>query len=171
VAHDLRHRITALGRAHDFVRPHSPQSRPSVQQDSLHGLLGELFVPYRRDDGDRVRVSGDDVAVDDRAATPLALLFHELATNASKYGALSVLDGRVDLSVARRDEVVTLTWAERDGPAVSPPPASQHGFGSQLIEMSAVRQLGGSVTRDWRPAGLVVEVTVPVPAFSRVAAT
>ena len=72
---------------------------------------------------------------------------------------------------ARRDEVVTLTWAERDGPAVSPPPASQHGFGSQLIEMSAVRQLGGSVTRDWRPAGLVVEVTVPVPAFSRVAAT
>ena len=171
VAHDLRQRITALGRAHDFVRPHSPQSRPSAQQDSLHGLLGELFLPYRRDDGERVRVSGDDVAVDDRAATPLALLFHELATNASKYGALSVLDGWVDLSVARTGEVVTLTWAERDGPAVSAPPDTQAGFGSQLIEMSAVRQLGGSVARDWKPAGLVVTIEVPVPAFSRVSAT
>lgn len=53
IASDLRDRIMALGRAHDFVRPHSPQSRPKAQQDSLHGLLSDLFDPYRRDNAPR----------------------------------------------------------------------------------------------------------------------
>ena len=170
VANDLRQRIIALGRAHDFVRPHSNESRPPLAQDSLHGLLGELFAPYQRAPGEWIRISGDDVAVDDRAATPLALLFHELATNASKYGALSAEHGRIDLAVARGDEAVRLDWRERDGPALdSPPPGG--GFGSQLIELSAVRQLGGAVTRTWHPDGLELVVTVPLPAFSRAATT
>ncbi|MBY9063139.1 PAS domain-containing protein [Sphingomonas yunnanensis] len=170
VANDLRHRIIALGRAHDFVRPHSNESRPHLAQDSLHGLLAELFAPYQRLDGDRVVIGGDDVAVDDRAATPLALLFHELATNASKYGALSVARGRVDLAVTRGAETVRLDWRERGGPALDAPPPID-GFGSQLIELSAVRQLGGTVTRTWHPDGLELAVTVPLPAFSRAAAT
>ncbi len=166
IASDLRDRITALGRAHDFVRPHSPQSQPRARQDSLHGLLGDLFEPYRGDTDARIRLDGEDVLVDDRSATPLALLFHELATNASKYGALSVMTGHVDLTVARKEGVVTLCWQEHGGPALEAPP-QRSGFGSQLVELSAVRQLGGTVRRDWHAQGLIVTIEVPLAAFSR----
>jgi len=165
-AADLRQRITALGRAHDFVRPHSPNSRPSMQQDSLHGLLAELFDPYRRIDRQPIVVQGEDIAIDDRSATPLALLFHELATNATKYGALSAEAGEVTVTVARDDSTASLLWQERHGPAVVAPEGSL-GFGSQLIELSAVRQLGGTVTRDWDRAGLSMTIRVPLSAFSR----
>ena len=167
IATDLRDRITALGRAHDFVRPHSPASRPANHPTSLAGLLGELFVPYQFAGRDRVVVSGEDVAIDDRSATPLALLFHELATNATKYGALSLPDGRVAMTIARDGEVVRLGWREQGGPPVSVP--TGNGFGTQLMELSAVRQLGGAVARDWRPDGLEVVVTVPLAAFKRAA--
>ncbi|MDB5695684.1 MAG: histidine kinase [Sphingomonas bacterium] len=165
VAGDLRDRITALGRAHDFVRPHSRDSQPALRQDSLHGLLGQLFAPYERG-GDRgVRVTGDDVLVDDRSATPLALLFHELATNAAKYGGLSTDEGSVVVDVRREGDRIALRWTETGGPPVVAP--TSEGFGSQLLEMSAVRQLGGTVERDWRPEGLAVTITVPADAFSR----
>ncbi len=166
IASDLRLRITALGRAHDFVRPHSPNSRPSIQQDSLQGLLGELFEPYRRIDRQPIVIIGDEIAIDDRSATPLALLFHELATNATKYGALSTEAGEVELVIARDDTHATLCWRERGGPPVTAP-VGPNGFGSQLIELSAVRQLGGSVDRDWQPDGLVVTIRVPLSAFNR----
>ena len=166
IATDLRQRITALGRAHDFVRPHSPNSRPSAQQDSLHGLLDDLFAPYQRAGGDRIRVAGEDIAIDDRSATPLALLFHELATNATKYGALSNDEGIVTVETRPDDDAATLCWVERGGPVVEAPSGGT-GFGSQLVELAAVRQLGGKVERDWRSEGLVVSVTVPRASFSR----
>ncbi len=166
ISSDLRDRITALGRAHDFVRPHSPQSQPKARQDSLHGLLTDLFDPYRGDADTRIHLSGEDVLVDDRSATPLALLFHELATNAAKYGALSVVEGHVELAVRQDGEMVTLCWQERGGPVLERTP-DHAGFGSQLVELSAVRQLGGTVRRDWRRDGLVVTIDVPLAAFSR----
>jgi PAS domain S-box-containing protein len=163
---DLRQRITALGRAHDFVRPHSDQSRPVLRQDSLHGLLEELFVPYQSYSGERFTIAGDNIEVDDRAATPLALIFHELATNASKYGALSGVGGQVTMTITGTGRDVVLRWREQGGPPVHGAPAHP-GFGSQLIEMSAGRQLGGTVAREWRSDGLRVEVCVPREAFSR----
>ncbi|MGU3389396.1 sensor histidine kinase [Sphingomonas sp. M1A8_2b] len=166
IATDLRHRITALGRAHDFVRPHSPNSRPSAAQNSLHGLLHELFEPYQRADGARLTVTGDDVTIDDRSATPIALMFHELATNATKYGALSTELGTVNVAVATLGTAIVLTWKETGGPQVVEP-VEPGGFGSQLIEMSAVRQLGGTIARDWRPDGLIIELAIPAAAFSR----
>jgi PAS domain S-box-containing protein len=164
VAGDLRERIAALGRAHDFVRPHSRESIPDARQDSLHGLLAELFAPYQRGAGSIV-VTGEDVKVDDRSATPLALLFHELATNAAKYGALSTDEGRVTLAVGREGGAVTLRWMETGGPPVTQPAGA--GFGSQLLELSANRQLGGKIEREWRPEGLVLTISVPAEAFSR----
>ncbi|KQS05111.1 histidine kinase [Sphingomonas sp. Leaf357] len=166
ISDDLRERVTALGRAHDFVRPHSAQSRPAAAQSSLHGLLDELFRPYQQGEGMRISVIGGDVNIDDRSATPLALLFHELATNATKYGALANDDGRIMVEIAPNDDRVCLTWSETGGPHVVGTPEPS-GFGSQLIEMSAVRQLGGTVDRDWRREGLVVTTCIPVKAFSR----
>ena len=161
VAADLRERIVALGRAHDYVRPHSARSQGPATPESLHGLLGDLFAPYGR-----VRVEGVDVSVDDRSATPLALIFHELATNATKYGALSVEEGEVVVEIERRDGQVALRWTERGGPSVSAPEGPA-GFGTQLVEMSAVRQLGGELRRDWDPRGLVVELDLPASSLSR----
>jgi PAS domain S-box-containing protein len=166
LAHDLRERITALGRAHDFVRPHSPQSRPHARQDSLHGLLDELFAPYQAEPGERLSISGPDVAIDDRAATPLALLFHELATNATKYGALSTSAGHVTIAIEHDGKTAAIRWRESGGPGVIAP-EGPGGFGTQLVELSAVRQLGGRITRDWRSEGLELTIAVPLGAFSR----
>ncbi|MDB5706372.1 MAG: histidine kinase [Sphingomonas bacterium] len=166
ITEDLRERITALGRAHDFVRPHSAQSRPAVAQNSLHGLLGELFRPYQAADTPRIVITGADVDIDDRSTTPLALLFHELATNATKYGALLRDDGRIGLDISTGEPTIVLRWSETGGPPVTAPSAIM-GFGSQLVEMSAVRQLGGTVTREWLPEGLVMIIEVPRTAFSR----
>lgn len=166
MAADLRERINALGRAHDFVRPHSIASRPARSPDSLHGLLEDLFAPYRRPGVAAIAVTGADLRIDDRSATPLALLFHELATNASKYGALSTAEGRVALAIAGGgDAPVTLRWRETGGPAVNAPATA--GFGSQLIELSAVRQLGGHVERTWHRDGLEVAITLPASALAR----
>jgi len=165
VAADLRDRITALGRAHDFVRPHSLASRPSLQQDSLHGLLTQLFAPYQQG-GERIIITGDDVLVDDRSATPLALLFHELATNAVKYGALSTGSGSVALDVTVEGERTHMTWTETGGPAIRQS-RSDSGFGSQLVELAAVRQLGGTITREWLERGLKLAMQVPVLSLRR----
>lgn len=167
-ARDLRERVTALGRAHDFIRPHSANSRPSPQIDSLQALLWQLFEPYQVGDNVRIAIAGGEVAIDDRAATPIALLFHELATNAAKYGALSRNDGSIALDIDSDNGTTTLVWRESGGPIIKAP-ENAGGFGSQLIELSAVRQLGGSVRRDWRPEGLVVEIAVPSAALSRAA--
>ena len=166
IANDLRQRITALGRAHDFVRPHSAESRPMARQDSLSGLLEELFSPYQSEAGRRIAVTGDMIGIDDRSATPLALLFHELATNATKYGALSQGAGKVTVSVDDRGGQATIVWTETGGPAVVAP-EGKSGFGTQLVELSAIRQLGGQVDRDWRPEGLCVTICLPKQSLSR----
>ena len=165
VAADLRARVTALGRAHDFVRPHSAQSRPTASPTSLHGLLGELFLPYQPQDGARILVNGEDVRIDDRSATPIALLFHELATNATKYGALASEQGAVTVSIRSDADQLLLDWHEQGGAPVIAP--AKTGFGSQLIELSAGRQLGGVVTRTWNADGLRVEIAIPKSALSR----
>lgn len=161
VADDLRDRILALGRAHDFVRPHSEASKPATVQDSLTGMLNTLLEAY----AGRFEIVGDDATIDDRSATPLALLFHELATNAAKYGALSTSEGAIRITITRSDQQVQIEWQENGGPIVSHP--DHEGFGTRLIELSAIRQLGGQVEREWRPEGLRLNVRFPTSALNR----
>ena len=163
----VRDRIAALARAHEFVRPHSEASLPSVGGRTLHTFLEALFSPYAADDGaPRVQVSGDDVRFDDQAATSVALLFHELATNAAKYGALARTEGRVMLTTTRVGDRFVLTWTERGGPPVLGVPDHQ-GFGSSLATVSVEGQLGGRLERTWAPEGLVVVADLPATALSR----
>ncbi len=162
-AAELRQRILALGRAHDFVRPHSRHSEPPHATDHLHGLVHEIMSPYGEE---RLTVTGDDVAIDDRSATPLALLVHELATNAAKYGALSTDAGRVTVTTRADARTVTLCWEETGGPPVAVAPEHE-GFGSRLIELSGARQLDAQVERDWRPGGLMLTLAIPRSALTR----
>lgn len=166
-AASLRTRINALARAHEFVRPHTETSRTTVGATTLHSFLNDLFAAYADEDGGpRVLVSGDDAVFDDQAATSVALLFHELATNAAKYGALSVSSGRVVLTTRREDDRFILTWREIGGPPLQRPP-SRAGFGSSLATLSVEAQLGGKLERDWRPDGLEITIDLPATALSR----
>jgi PAS domain S-box-containing protein len=165
-ADELRQRIYALGEAHDVVRPHSHASRALENQVSLQSLIARLMQPYRRGEQDRIIFTGEDIAIDDGAATPLALLFHELGTNAAKYGALTQDEGEVELSGRRDDERYYLSWKERGGPPVNGN-VELGGFGSRLIGLSVEGQLRGRLERIWERDGLRVEVEVPVDALRR----
>ncbi|WP_426051878.1 sensor histidine kinase [Brevundimonas sp. SL161] len=164
-ARSARNRIGALARAHEFVRPHSEESRPGIAGTTLAAFLLDLFKAYDGEDGvPRVHVTGDDTIFDDQAATPVALLFHELATNAAKYGALSQPDGRVDLTLSHRGDRMILVWAEHGGPELDGPPLIP-GFGSTLLAMSVEGQLAGRLDLDWAGEGLKVTVDVPRSAL------
>jgi two-component sensor histidine kinase len=154
MARDLRQRLATLGRAHDLIRP--LPGDVGHKAALLGGLLAVLFAPY--DDrgvlGDRIRVSVPEVRVGEAAATTLALVVHELATNAVKYGSLSLARGTLDVSCTELDGEVVIVWTERGGPPVSPP-TGPGGFGGRLVSQS-LRQLGGSIAHDWQREGAVV---------------
>ncbi|SEP75584.1 PAS domain S-box-containing protein [Devosia sp. YR412] len=162
-ADELRQRIYALGEAHDFVRPHSHVSRPPENQGSLHSLINRLTQPYGEG---RIAFTGEDTQIDDGAATPLALLFHELATNSAKYGALSLDGGRVDLAGSHHEDRYHLSWKELGGPSIAGQ-SENTGFGSRLITLSVEGQMRGSLERLWEADGLRVEIDLPVDALRR----
>ena len=166
-AASARDRINALARAHEFVRPHSEVSQPVIGKTTLHTFLAALFRPYIDAKGvSRVRIEGDDATFDDQAATSVALLFHELATNAAKYGALSTAGGSVLLRTRNEGDRFILTWTEQGGPRIEGTPVRQ-GFGSALSALSVEGQLGGRLERRWESGGLVLEADLPATALSR----
>ena len=160
----LLQRIAALGRAHDYVSP--ADHRQERGHAGLHHLLGELFAPYRDAAGERVRVTGEDLEIADEAVTPLALLFHELATNATKYGALSLPGGRVELGIARDGEQLRFDWRETGGPKGQGEP-QRNGFGSQLMSISVERQLRGQIARRWGEGGLAMTIELPLTRLEK----
>ncbi len=152
----LTQRLTALGRAHDLVRP-----LPGEQGKAA--LLGDLFsvllAPYDETAAfsGRVRVAVARMGVGERTATALAMVIHELATNSVKYGALSCPSGFLDVSSKTDGDHICLIWAETGGPAISEQPVLK-GYGSKLIARSVSGQLGGELVYDWQESGLVVTV-------------
>jgi PAS domain S-box-containing protein len=158
-AKQLGGRISALGRAHNFARPHSPMSDPGHDFASMHGLLTEILSPYDIDGVGRYEIAGDDVPIGERSATPIALVVHELATNAVKYGALSSPGGRVIISTKRLGDEFRMSWLEKGGPRLDSRPEHQ-GFGTQLSEISITNQLGGTIERVWNSEGLEVIMTI-----------
>jgi two-component sensor histidine kinase len=159
MAHELTLRLTALGRAHDLVRPVPGQTEAPAAL--LGDLLTVLLAPY--DDlgafSGRIRVSVPRMSVGESTTTILALVVHELATNSMKYGALSVDTGTLDVSCSAQDEAVTIVWTESGGPKVKPP-TGPGGYGSKLVERSVTRHLRGAIEHDWAEDGVVVTLRV-----------
>lgn len=159
MARELTLRLTALGRAHDLVRPVPGQTETASAL--LGDLLTVLLAPY--DDlgafSGRIRVSVPRMRVGESATTILALVVHELATNSLKYGALSVDAGILDVSCSAHDEAVTVIWSESGGPTVKPP-TGPGGYGRKLIERSVTGQLRGSIKYDWAEEGVIVTLKV-----------
>ena len=158
MARELTQRLVALGRAHDLVRPLPGQDGKAAL---LGDLLAILLAPY--DDmgafSGRIRVSVRRMGVGEAAATTLALVIHELATNSLKYGALSVPTGTLDVSCPSQDDKVVIAWTERGGPPVAAP-KGPGGYGSRLLNRVMTQQLDGSIARDWDEAGIVATLTM-----------
>jgi two-component sensor histidine kinase len=155
---DIVARLSALGRSIDTM-----SATPSGNV-SLKALATAQLEPFAADHPGRLDLPGGNVWVTPTTAQSLGLVLHEMATNASKYGAWSTPEGRVTLDWTETADGLTIVWSERDGPMSKPP--TQAGFGSSLIEMMIERSLGGSVQRDFRDTGLVATFRLPAKPLS-----
>ena len=162
---DITQRIHALSRAHNVA------TGEVSGEVALAALLESLCQPYRTGEAARptIVLGGSDEVVPAHMVSPLALIVHELATNAAKYGALSVPGGQVAISWSTAGEQAPLEieWRETGGPA---PSAAQDntdqpgsGFGQRMTQ-AAMRQIGGTLTREFPPEGAVVRLAILRPA-------
>lgn len=148
-------RIQALSRAHTLL------TRTAWQGTELHALIHEQLM---LGSGDRIRCDGPTVSLEPQTALQLALVLHELGTNARKYGSLSVPQGlvTVDWSIeqSREGRILEIVWLERGGPPVTPP--SSTGFGTLLIERSLQQAQGGSSRISFDPEGVTCTIRLPL---------
>ncbi|MBR0551766.1 chemotaxis protein CheB [Stakelama marina] len=155
-ANEMRERIAGLGRAHSLA-----STDADVPAIGLDTLIETTLEPYR--DHAQIDISGPDVAVERQHLSPMALLLHEWATNAVKYGSLRNGDGRLDISWAAEDGEIRLVWNEKNAEPIPEPPRS--GFGSLLVETSA-RQLGAKVERKVMDCELRLALHIPAEKFA-----
>jgi len=148
-------RIHALSRAHDLL----------TEGAWLGASLGEVVertMAVADAKAQRVAMAGPAVRLNPNAAVTLNMAFHELATNAIKYGALSTSDGGVEVTWTVEDDGVVIEWREFAGPVVSPP--SRRGFGSRLIEQALPREMSGEARLVFDAAGLRCHMSFPFSA-------
>lgn len=154
-------RVAALARAHTLLA----QGRwlGAELRAVVEGELAPFISQVR---GPRATVTGPSVQLNAAAVQSFSMAMHELATNAAKYGALSIDGGEVRVGWTLFDpggpaELLRFTWEELGGPMVSAPPARE-GFGTTLLEATFARHLDGEFTLDWRPTGLLLEASLPM---------
>ncbi|WP_293682188.1 HWE histidine kinase domain-containing protein [uncultured Phenylobacterium sp.] len=152
VRETLTSRILALSKAHDVLTDEQWAGA------NLREIAHQAAQPFRAGAGDeRLVLTGPEVRLPPKMAIAVALAFHELATNAVKYGALSGPEGRVDFGWRREGSRLHMLWQESGGPTVSPP--SRRGFGTRLIERGLAADLQGAVELAYPPTGVVCRIT------------
>ncbi|MBC8103512.1 MAG: GAF domain-containing protein [Cytophagales bacterium] len=162
MAKALSGRLHALASAHALVSRHLNDVGRAPRISDVRSILEAVLKPHFRnaDDVSPFEIQGPLVRCGDRSINGIALTFHELATNAVKYGALSVPTGNVTVHWEENGDDLIVTWAERGGPAVASPKSS--GFGGSLIQNTITRQFQGALERDWQASGLSVKITLPL---------
>ena len=156
----LEGRILALAKAHSLL------GREDWAEVGLRDVIDQVFLPFHLNHhgGGRVSISGSNIRLLPRATLTLAMVFHELATNAAKYGALSNGTGRIAIAwqtmPTPRGDRMELQWRESGGPSVKPP--EHEGFGSRLIEGGLAQELDGEVHIDYAPEGVVCRIVIPI---------
>jgi two-component sensor histidine kinase/ActR/RegA family two-component response regulator len=151
-------RLLALGRAHDLLM------QVSWANASLSHTFSSATEPYDGQGARRFHFNGPDLRITSGAVIALAMTFNELCTNTTKFGALSVPAGRVDISwtVDEPKQRLRLVWTERGGPAVQPP--ARRSFGTRMME-SLGQQLNGQVQLAYEPSGFVYSLDVPLSSI------
>jgi PAS domain S-box-containing protein len=155
-------RVAALARAHTLL------SNTKWEGADLGKLIADELAPFRLGRSGRILIDGTQVALSPPTAQSFAMALHELTTNAGKYGALSLPDGRVSVRWRREEADLVLWWEEAGGPRVRV--AGDAGFGMRVIGLAMRDQLGGDAAFDWRPEGLRVRLSVPASRLARSAA-
>jgi two-component sensor histidine kinase len=158
-------RLIALARSHELL------TRNQWHGAALTEVLERTLLPYG--DGERANMKGPRVWLPAQAVELLGLAFHELGTNAAKYGALSVPDGFIDIcwhikTAANGTHLAQIVWRERGGPLVTVP--EQRGFGSRLLEQGVVQHLDGTLKLAFHPQGLECSICLPITLDHQVAA-
>jgi two-component sensor histidine kinase len=155
-------RLVALGRAHDLLM------QVSWANASLTHTFSGATEPYDSRGGRRFHFNGPDIRITSSAVIALAMTLNELCTNTTKFGALSIPTGRVEVAwtVDEEKQRLRLTWTERGGPAVKPP--MRRSFGTRMIE-SLGQQLNGHVRLTYEPSGFVYSLDVPLGSIKAVA--
>ncbi len=145
-------RIQALANVHSLFA----QSRWTGAE--LSTIAAQELAPYLQDSVSRARLEGPQVLLEPGTAQAIAVVLHELTTNAAKYGALSSVEGQVTLDWSQAsDGLLTLHWTEKGGPPVKAP--TRHGFGGRMIERM-IGDLKGKAHFDWRPEGIVCKIII-----------
>jgi PAS domain S-box-containing protein len=150
-------RLFALAKAHDLL------THTNWEGAHLSDLIREAVAPYQHEGLGRIEIEGPSPWLRSRIALALSMALHELGTNASKYGALSIPSGRVVIqcTVTPHDpKLLSLRWEEIGGPPVTPP--SRKGFGTRLIERGLSVELGGNAIITYEPTGVVCTLTTPL---------
>jgi len=159
VAPDVPSYRAALdGRLRTLARAHNLLAHSSWAGADLAQLVTEELAPYMKSDESGVWLQGPALPLAPMAAQSVAMIIHELATNAAKYGALSVSGARLAVQWHRAPDDIVIRWTENGGPAVCQP--TRAGLGSALIDR-CVAQLGGTLSRQWLASGLHVELCLP----------
>ena len=162
--HSLQGRLRALAATQIFLRKGAQATM------FLSDLLLVELAHYRSPNDTNIFIKGAPITLCPAAVQPLALAFHELATNSAKYGALSDLRGRVTVTsecMSEGDErLLALEWRETGGPPVTPP--NRHGFGTTLINQVISAAFQADVAFDYRPEGLVCRMTMPMAKVEEV---
>ena len=153
-----------IGRISALARTHLLMSDATRTEVDFEVMLRSELDPFADGSGMRVAISGPPVEIISRTAVPLGMALHELTTNAAKYGALSVLGGKVEVTWRIITEAtkrhLEFDWIESGGPAVTPP--SRKGFGDQLLEIVLPRQVFATTNVDYHADGLKVRVKLPL---------
>lgn len=161
----IESRLFALSRSHDLL------TQENWESAGLHDVIDAALEPFAIANSRKERfvVTGTNIRFPPNAALALGIAFHELATNAVKYGAFSNEHGciTVDWTMvpSHGGNRLILDWRERGGPPVMPP--TRKGFGSRVIERGLAHELNGSVQLDYRPEGLLCRIDIPLPRGAR----
>lgn len=150
-------RLLALSRVHDQL------SQEQWERAEIETILKDVFSPYRQGRADRIRLGGSPVRLAPKAALTLAMVLHELATNAVKYGALSAPEGILTVTWRQAaDGMLHIDWQEAGRPPVAPPRAD--GFGMRLLKRGIEQELAGAAHLAFEPAGVHCTIDIPLSA-------
>lgn len=161
-------RIQALASAHALVRRNFSDVAPAPRASGLEAVIRAVMQPHDQTDRgiSRLTIVGADMHCGEHAMNGIALVFHELATNAAKYGALKTPQGHIDIDWQEKSGNVLLGWTEHGGPRLADGP-DRTGFGTKLLQDTVTRQFGGTINHEWKPEGLSLAITLPVSALNR----
>lgn len=156
---NFERRLQGLSATHEVLVRETWRGAP------IGELIREQLLPFVDPQSPRVTLTGPQVSLPPDTTQAIGLAIHELATNAVKYGALSVDSGRLDIGWQVSGDALALDWKESGGPVVTPP--ARKGFGHVVLETIAARSVGGEATLAFAPGGIQWRLTLPAGTFQK----